>query len=91
MKLSNIQVQNAKPKDKMYRLSDGYLLYLEIFPNGGRYWRMPYRYNNRRKQVAIGVYPTISIKDAREKCYLRPIIAKQRLIAMVNFLLKGSH
>lgn len=42
MKLTNIQIKNARPKDKMYRLSDGENFYLEVHPNGSKYWRLGY-------------------------------------------------
>jgi len=38
--LTDIQVKNAKPKDKLYRLTDGGGLYLLINPDGAKYWRM---------------------------------------------------
>ncbi len=66
MKLTHIQIKNAKPKEKMYRLSDGDGLSLEIQPNGAKYWRMAYTYNNKRRQIAFGKYPIISLQDARE-------------------------
>ncbi len=66
MKLTNIQVKNAKPKEKMYKLSDGDNFYLEVHPNGGKYWRMGYSYNGKRRQVSCGKYPLVSIQEARE-------------------------
>jgi len=75
MKLNNIKIKNAKPKDKMYRISDGDNLYLEINTNGNKYWRMTYRYNNKRRQTALGKYPVISLQEARD---MR--LATQRLL-----------
>ncbi len=66
MKLNNIKIKNAKSKEKMYRLSDGDSLYLEISSNGSKYWRMVYRFNNKRRQIAFGKYPVISLQEARE-------------------------
>lgn len=72
MKLTNIQCKNAKPKEKPYRLAAGRGLYLEIMPNGSKYWRMKYRIKAdgrlKEKRIAFGVYPEISLKDADEKC-----------------------
>lgn len=65
MKLSNTQIKNAKPKDKPYKLVDGGGMYL-LVKTSGMYWRLDYRYNQKRKTLAIGVYPTISLKRARE-------------------------
>ncbi len=67
MKLTAIALKNAKPKDKIYRLFDGGGLYLEITPAGGTYWRYKYRFNGKEKRMAFGVYPDISLQDAREK------------------------
>jgi hypothetical protein len=66
MKLTNIQIKNAKPKDTMYRLGDGDNLLLEIHPNGKKHWRVNYVYNKKRRQVALGPYPLVSLAEARE-------------------------
>ena len=59
----------AKPRDKTYKLSDGGGLYLEVSQTGSKYWRMKYRRPSDKKEdrLAFGVYPTISLQDAREK------------------------
>lgn len=67
MALSARQIQTAKPKDKDYKLSDERGLYLLIKPNGSRYWRMKYRFAGKEKKLSIGVYPDISLADARAK------------------------
>lgn len=43
MKLNARLVETAKPKDKPYKLADGGCMYLEVFPNGTKSWRMKYR------------------------------------------------
>ncbi|MEN6586606.1 MAG: integrase arm-type DNA-binding domain-containing protein [Sulfuricella sp.] len=65
-KLSDISVKNAAPKDKPYRLADGGGLYLEVMPNGSKYWRLKYRFDNKEKRLAFGVYPTVTLKTARK-------------------------
>jgi integrase len=40
-------------------------MYLEVHPNGGRYWRLKYRIDGREKRLALGVYPEVSLADAR--------------------------
>lgn len=65
--LTDVAVRNAKPTDKPYKLSDERGLYLHVMPNGGRYWRMNYRYADKQKTLALGVYPDVSLKDARER------------------------
>ncbi|PHM57397.1 integrase [Xenorhabdus hominickii] len=69
MKLNARQVETAKPKDKKYRLADGGGLYLEITPNGGKYWRLKYRRPRDRKEdrLAFGVWPTVTLAEARAK------------------------
>ncbi|MCD1125606.1 tyrosine-type recombinase/integrase [Jinshanibacter sp. LJY008] len=67
MKLTARQVDTAKPKDKSYKLSDGGGLYLEVSVNGSRYWRMKYRFAGKEKRLSFGVYPDISLANAREK------------------------
>lgn len=67
MALNDRACKNAKPRDTSYRLSDGQGLYLEVMPNGSRYWRCKYRFGGKEKRLALGVYPAISLKEARGK------------------------
>jgi len=66
MSLSDMQCRTAKPKAKKYKLFDGEGLYLEVMPSGARYWRLKYRSAGKEKRVAIGVYPNVSLSDARK-------------------------
>jgi hypothetical protein len=75
-KLTEVAIKKAKPKETSYRLSDGGGMYLEVMPNGSKYWRMKYRYGGKEKRLAFGVYPLISLASAREKARL----AKLQLI-----------
>jgi len=88
MKLTNLKCQNAKPKDKKYKIFDGRGLFIEIRPNGAKYWRMKYNYLGKEKLMALGVYPEVSLSDARDKCIaarkkldqnIDPMAAKQEL------------
>lgn len=65
MKLNARQVDGAKPREKAYKLADGAGLYLEVVPSGARYWRLKYRFNGKEKRLAFGVYPTVSLAQAR--------------------------
>ncbi|MDW3094724.1 MAG: tyrosine-type recombinase/integrase [Gammaproteobacteria bacterium] len=65
MTLTAIQIKNAKAKAKTYRLYDGNGLYCEVTAKGQKYWRYKYRYLNKEKRLALGVYPNTSLKDAR--------------------------
>ena len=66
MPLSDRPIKNAKPAEKAYKISDGHGLHLLIKPNGGKYWRLKYRIDGKEKLLSIGVYPTISLAEARE-------------------------
>jgi integrase len=67
MKLNYIKCKSSKPKEKPYKLSDGGGMYLEIMPNGGKFWRLKYRYNNKEKRLSFGKFPLISLDEARDK------------------------
>lgn len=67
MPLSDAEIRRSPPRDKTYKLADGGGMYLEVRPNGSRYWRLKYRYGGKEKLLALGVYPTVTLKDAREK------------------------
>src|SRR6202166_476915 len=66
MPLSDTAVRMAKPRPKSYRLSDSNGLYLEVAPSGSRYWRLKYHFGGKEKRLALGVYPHVSLADARE-------------------------
>ena len=66
MALTNIDIKNAKPRDKSYRLYDEKGLYLEVTPAGGKLWRLKYRFGGKEKRLAIGPYPEVGLKAARE-------------------------
>ena len=63
---TDIQVRNAEPREKTYRLTVAQGLYLEVTPAGGKYWRMKYRFAGKEKRLAIGTYPAISLKAAKD-------------------------
>ncbi|HDY9258281.1 tyrosine-type recombinase/integrase [Pluralibacter gergoviae] len=67
MKLTATEIKAAKPKDKAYKLSDGGGMYLEIFPNGTKSWRLKYRIGGKEKRVVFGVYPTVTLAEARAR------------------------
>lgn len=65
MPLTDTRIRNTKPKSKPYKLSDGGGMYLLVKPDGGRYWRLDYRFVGKRRTLALGVYPTVTLSDAR--------------------------
>ncbi|WP_288427360.1 integrase arm-type DNA-binding domain-containing protein [uncultured Pantoea sp.] len=67
MPLNVRQIDTAKPREKEYKLTDGGGLYLLVKPNGAKYWRLKYRVMGKEKKLSIGVYPDISLADARLK------------------------
>jgi integrase len=67
MPLKDTTARNAKPRPKKYKMFDGDGLYLEILPTGAKYWRMKYFFAKKEKVLALGVYPNISLADARER------------------------
>lgn len=66
MPLTDTAIRNAKAKDKPYKLADEKGLYL-LINQAGKYWRLDYRFEGKRKTLALGVYPDVSLKDARER------------------------
>lgn len=67
MPLTDIALKAAKPTEKTQRLFDGGGLYLEISPTGGRWWRFKYRFEGKEKRLSLGVYPDVSLRNARER------------------------
>jgi len=67
MPLTDIQIRNAKPTAKDCKLSDGGGLYLLVKSTGGKWWRLAYRYGGKQKTLSMGVYPEVSLRDARER------------------------
>lgn len=67
MSLTDIKCKTAQPKEKIYKLSDEKGLYLQVNPNGSKYWRLKYRFDGKEKKLSFGVYPELSLKEARDK------------------------
>mgnify|MGYP000299478591 CR=1 FL=1 len=80
MALTDIAIRNAKLKEKPYKLSDSAGLYLLVQPNGKKYWRLKYYFLSKEKLLSLGVYPAISLSDAREKC----LFAKKQLANSID-------
>lgn len=67
MALTDTAIKAAKPADKPVKMTDGDGLYLLIHPNGGKWWRFDYRFDGKRKTLSMGVYPEVSLRDARDR------------------------
>jgi integrase len=63
MALSDIQIRRT---DKPGKYTDGRGLFLQVAPNGGKYWRYAYRFGEKQKTLALGIYPDIGLAKARE-------------------------
>lgn len=67
MPLTDATIRNAKPGEKPIKLFDERGLYLEVSPTGGKWWRLKYRFDGKEKRLSLGVYPDVSLRDARER------------------------
>lgn len=65
--LTAIGIKNAGPHGKAYKLADIDSLYLLVKPNGVKLWRMNYRHLNRQKTLAFGIWPDVTLAEARAK------------------------
>ena len=66
MPLTETAIKNAKPGPKPRKLSDGAGLFLLVTPGGHKWWRFKYRFAGKEKLLALGVYPDVTLKRARE-------------------------
>lgn len=68
-RLTDTLIKATTPRDKVFRLSDGQGMYLEVHPNGSKYWRMKYRFMGKERRLSIGVYGNqpheVTLKQAR--------------------------
>lgn len=68
MKLTDAKLRNSKARERPYKLADGGGLYIEVFPNGSRLWRLKYRRaGGVETRVSLGAYPSVPLVEARTK------------------------
>ena len=67
MALTQVNVKQAECREKNYKLFDGRGLYLLARTNGSKYWRFKYRYVGKERTLAFGVFPEVSLKEARDR------------------------
>ena len=67
MALTDTRIRNAKPRAQSYKLSDGGGMYLLVTSKGASYWRLDYRFAGKRRTLALGVYPNVSLSNARSR------------------------
>jgi integrase len=65
MPLKDVSVRNAKAGARPRKLSDGGGLHILIQPTGGKLWRLAYRFAGKQKTLALGIYPTVTLEEAR--------------------------
>src|SRR5215813_8694716 len=65
--LTDTRVRGAKPSQRPIKLSDGGGLHLLVQPHGSKLWRLAYRFVGKQKTLSLGVYPIISLQEARER------------------------
>ena len=65
--LTALAIQNAKPRDTPYMLTDGNGLHLEVIPNGSKLWRLRYRFGGKQNRISLGAYPDVPLAAARAK------------------------
>lgn len=77
MALTDIKIRQAKPADKPFKIADSHGLYLEVRPNGSKFWRYRYRINKAENVFAIGKYPDMTLQQARaERDEARNLVKK---------------
>lgn len=67
MALSDFALKSAKPRERLYRLSDGDGLFLLVRPNGSKLWQLRYRFMEKEDVLSFGKYPHVALTDARRK------------------------
>lgn len=66
-RLTDAAVRRAKPGAHAIRLFDGGGMYLEVAPSGGKWWRHKFRFGGKEKLLSLGIYPQISLSEARKR------------------------
>lgn len=67
MPLTDVALRKAAPPEKPKKLFDGGGLFLLHNPNGSKWWRLKYHFGGKEKQLSLGVYPEVSLKEARSR------------------------
>jgi integrase len=75
--LTELSIKQAKTKEKQYKLTDGEGMYLRVYPNGSKYWQLQYWFDGKQKILSFGVWPNISLKEARDKRFAAKKLIKE--------------
>ena len=93
--LTELSIKQAKPKKKQYKLTDGEGMYLRVYPNGSKYWQLQFWFEGKQKILSFGIWPYISLKEARDKRFeskkkikegINPIEEKKEILKSHNFI-----
>ncbi|NDU79966.1 MAG: DUF4102 domain-containing protein [Ferrovum sp.] len=85
MPLTDVLIKNKKPELKPVKCSDGGGLFLLVNPNDSKYWRLKYRFAGKEKVLALGVYPDVTLREAREgRIAARKLLKDGRTPAQIN-------
>ena len=68
-KLGDAKIRAAKPREKAYKIRAEHGLYLEVLPTGGKSWRWKYRFDGKEKRMTFGLYPEVTLKEARDRTF----------------------
>jgi len=79
-KLTEKSIRKAQILEKQYKIYDGDGMFILIHPNGSKYWRMKYTFDSKSKLASFGVWPGVSLKEARERRH----DAKQKIKIGIN-------
>ncbi len=91
--LTELSIKQAKPQDKQYKLTDGEGMYLRVYPNGSKYWQLQFWLDGKQKILSFGVWPNISLKEARDKRFEAKKIIQEGInpIEKKKDILKSHH
>lgn len=67
MTLTDTQIRKVKTREKPFKMADEKGLFLLINPNSSKLWRFKYRFAEKEKSLSIGIYPDITLAEARKK------------------------
>jgi len=65
--LTALAARKAKPREKGYKLADAKGLHLFVTTTGAKSWRFKYRFDGKEKRLTFGLFPEVTITEAREK------------------------
>ena len=94
-RLTELSIKQAKPKKKQYKLTDGEAMYLRVYSNGSKYWQLQYWFEGKQRIFSLGVWPDVSLKEARNKRYeakkkikegINPLAEKKEILKSLDFI-----